>query len=460
MKAPGIPPMTEERRQRALLGLCPVLAGCMGAYCLLFPPPVTDASPGWGDTVFLALFFAALYGGGLVYLALRCGGRDVPDFLFPAAMLAALLGARQALFGAVSIDMSSALLPWCEELAGMPFRQAVGASVGNYNVPYLYMLAILTRLPIQPLYGIKAFSVLFDLLLAIGVAECAVLAAGKEIRTPAFLLTLAVPTVLINGAWWGQCDGVYAALCVLSLWFALRGRGRGVVILFATAFAFKLQAVFFLPVIVGCILLRRIRLRELAWFPAVLAAWCLPAALCGRGVRELLSIYLEQAGGYTRITLNAPNAYQFLGESAIWNETLFPSLDRMAILLAGCGAVWILYAFWRWRDRLDTRTLIALCYLSAAVLPYLLPRMHERYFFLADMLAVLLFLCWRELWYVPVLTVGGSFLASAPFLFRAEGVDYRYGSLAILAAIGLTAGKLLRTQSCSRSGKEREVEKK
>ena len=39
-----------------------------------------------------------------------------------------------------------------------------------------------------------------------------------------FFLTLLLPTVLLNGAFWGQCDSIYGALAVWSLVFALEDR--------------------------------------------------------------------------------------------------------------------------------------------------------------------------------------------------------------------------------------------
>lgn len=425
--------------------LCAGLTLCMGAYAYLSPPPVTDVAATGADRLFLALFFGALYGGALLWLYLRHRPENLMGYLFPAAALAALLGARLALMSNVSIDMNAALLPWCEKLDAMSFTSALGASVGDYNVPYLYLLATITRVPISPIFGIKAASILFDVILAFAVTECVAL-TGKATyftRLGAFLLTLALPTVLVNSAWWGQCDGMFTAFCVLAIYCALREKGWWAMALFATAFALKLQAIFILPALIGCFLVGRVKLKHLLAFPAVFAAWCVPALLCGRGMRDTLSIYLDQAEGYGRITLNAPNIYQFLGEETIFNVGLFPALNGMAIMLAGCAAVLLLWLFWTHRKRLNTQQLVSLFFLSAAALPYLLPRMHERYFFPADILAVVLYFWKPKLWYVPVLMVAGSFISYIPFLFRDLTMDYRLGSIAILAAIFLVARDLL-----------------
>lgn len=439
-----------------IYGLCAALALCMAGYAYLCPPPMTDAVVTSADRLFLALVFGLLYGGALLWIALRHRPPDLMAFLFPAAALAALLGARLALMSNISIDMRAALLPWCEKLDAMSFTSALGASVGDYNVPYLYILATITHLPISPIFGIKAVSILFDVVLAFAVTECVALTgkANYFTRIGAFLLTMALPTVLVNSAWWGQCDGMFTAFCVLAIYCAVRERGWWAMALFATAFALKLQAIFILPALIGCFIIGRIKPKHLLIFPAVFAAWCVPALLCGRGLRDTLSIYLDQADGYGRITLNAPNVYQFLGRESIFNEGLFPALNGMAIMLAGCAAVLLLWIFWTHRKRLNTEQVLMLFFISAAVIPYLLPRMHERYFFPADILALVLYFWNRKRWYVPVLTVGGSFLSYIPFLFRDLTVDYRIGSVMIFAAMFFVTRELLRELKEAQEEKE------
>jgi len=55
--------------------------------------------------------------------------------------------------------------------------------------------------------------------------------------------------VIINGAAWGQCDAIYTAFCLGSLYFILADRPAWACILFGLALSFKLQAVFFAPVL-------------------------------------------------------------------------------------------------------------------------------------------------------------------------------------------------------------------
>jgi hypothetical protein len=80
------------------------------------------------------------------------------------------------------------------------------------------------------------------------------------------------------------------------------------------------------------------------------------------------------------------------------------------------------------------------------LMPYTLPGMHERYFYLADVLTVVLAFYRPLLWYVPLLVQGSSLLSYAPFLFgRNERlIDPMILGALMLGALVVTTYSLLR----------------
>jgi Gpi18-like mannosyltransferase len=108
----------------------------------------------------------------------------------------------------------------------------------------------------------------------------------------------------------------------------------------------------------------------------------LPAWLAGWPAADLATIYLRQAQWFDALSLNAPNIW-----AVVQQLELPPAvpLDRIAFAAAGGGA--LLYVAFFARRRLDPERMIAAALLASLLLPGLLPRMHERYFFLADVLA-------------------------------------------------------------------------
>ena len=157
-------------------------------------------------------------------------------------------------------------------------------------------------------------------------------------------------------------------------------------LLLGIAFSFKLQTVFVLPLWGGLWLLRRVRFRELLWFPAAYAATCVPALLLGKPLGDILGVYFGQAAEYSGyLNLNAPNMYALIPHGAEVNTAL---AARLGILAAFALAAAVLAALLVFRRQADDRALLAAAVVLAIGVPFLLPHMHERYFFLADVLAL------------------------------------------------------------------------
>jgi Gpi18-like mannosyltransferase len=76
-------------------------------------------------------------------------------------------------------------------------------------------------------------------------------------------------------------------------------------------------------------------------------------------------------------------------------------------------------------------------------MPYVLPAMHERYFFTADVLAIIFAFHVPRYSYLAVLIGTVSLLAYQPFLFKREIIAMPWLALALLAAIVALARGLL-----------------
>ena len=93
---------------------------------------------------------------------------------------------------------------------------------------------------------------------------------------------LLLPTVVLNGSLWGQCDALYGAFALHALADALEGRPKASAALLGIAFSFKLQTVFILPLWAVLWMAGRTRFRDLLCFPLAYAVTCIPALLLGK----------------------------------------------------------------------------------------------------------------------------------------------------------------------------------
>ena len=145
----------------------------------------------------------------------------------------------------LSGDMAWDLNSWFNELKANGGLLALKNSIGNYNIPYLVIMALLAYLPIEYFISIKAVSIIFDYILAISVAFLVKeLLKGKknanDLAVLAYGLILILPIVFINSADWGQCDSIYATFSVISLIFLMKGKDFKSFVFLGIAFAFKL----------------------------------------------------------------------------------------------------------------------------------------------------------------------------------------------------------------------------
>ncbi len=325
----------------------------------------------------------------LALLRLEGYGRDALSvMLLPvgAAMLA-----RAVCLDYVSLDYTQFLSEWYDYFKANGGFAAIAGSVGDYNAPYLYFMAAISYLDTPGLYLIKLFSILWDVVLAWGCLRLARSLTrerqGSAAPLMAFGAALLLPTVVLNGAYWGQCDAIYGALCVHAAASALDGRNKASAALMGVAFAFKLQSIFVLPLWGVLWLAGKVKFRELWMFPLAYLAMIVPALALGKPLGDIVGVYFKQMGEYSRLTLNAPSVYQFIPYKLPLDEQM---ASRLGILAAGALVLALLVLGFRLRGRLDRDTVMAAAVVLCVGVPFLLPHMHERYFFLADVFA----LCW------------------------------------------------------------------
>ena len=282
-------------------------------------------------------------------------------------------------------DFLSGWAAWFREHGGWA---AVKDPVGNYNAPYLYFLAAISYLPVDDLYLIKLFSICFDVVLAWGGLRLVRVLKGREspAGAVAFCLLLLLPTVVLNGAYWSQCDSLYGACCLHALACALDKRPRASVVLLAVAFSFKLQTVFLIPL--WCVLwfTGRVKFRQFTLFPLAYAATILPALLLGKPLGDILGVYFGQAGEYSGyLTLNAPSVYALIPYGM---EVDAAPAARLGIAAAFALVAVLLLVLFRCRRRVDPELLLTAAAILTVGVPFLLPHMHDRYFFLADVITL------------------------------------------------------------------------
>ncbi|TYO62039.1 hypothetical protein FXV83_34965 [Bradyrhizobium hipponense] len=280
-------------------------------------------------------------------------------------------------------DAIQFLIPWY----GFARDHGIGALAEpftNYTPFYSYLLLIAARFDWlgQPLSLVKAISAVFELGCAIAVAQIVWRATKVPLRTSlAFCAVWLAPTVLFNGAMWAQADSIWTFFTLVSV--ALFMRGRNGVLPFAAAVSVKAQGVFLGPLVLGMLLRRRIHPAWLAAVPGIYVVLAIPVFVAGRSLGSVAGVYLEQAHTFHRLTMNAANIWVLAG------GTPYEIGVAIGLVLAAVSGLALSMFIARSKRTGPEFILLAAC-VSLMLMPYLLPKMYERYFYAFELASIAL----------------------------------------------------------------------
>ena len=302
-----------------------------------------------------------------------------------AALISLAVFERVLVWGQRPPDMKLFLEPWFSHLVHWGPVEAFAHPFSNYAPAYLYLLSIgsLAGGLLSAMEIIKIMSVLGTLFLTAAVADL-LKASGVDWRRA--LLVLVLPSVAINDGLLAQCDALWAGASILALASMVRGRTLAAMLWCGLAISFKAQAAFMAPVIIGAMIGRRAPLWQWAVPAAVYLASVLPAFLMGWPLEQLLTVYLHQASA-DQLAGRLANPWMFftiLGEESPRSFFIFGYVAAgLAALAIGALAA---------RNARNAGMLILLAALAGTALPFLLPKMLERYYFLGEVMTLALVL--------------------------------------------------------------------
>ncbi len=356
-----------------------------------------------------------------------------------AALLALAFSLRAFCLNYETLDYQNFLKQWVEFFRQNGGFAALSQPVGNYNIPYLYFLALFSYIPASDLYLIKLLSIFFDVLMAwAAMGIVGKLGGSLAQRLGIFFTVLLLPTVVLNGALWGQCDSIYVALALMSIYWALDDKPVLSMLAMTLSFGFKLQAVFVMPVLAILWMQGKFKLRHFFIFPIAYVVLVLPAVLLGRPFLDTITLYFSQTGSIgSGLNYNSPSVF-----GIFWNVQNEVLASKLAIISAFVFMLLILLICYVNRSRLSSRAMLAAAVLLAVGIPFLLPHMHDRYFFAGDILTVVLaFACWKYAAVAPLCQFA-SLLGYHAYLKMRYLLPMSYGSWALILVL-ILAGHML-----------------
>lgn len=312
--------------------------------------------------------------------------------VFAVAMLFSLY-IRFQLRGFLSGDMDLFLLQWVESVREIGVVETLRLPMCDYNVAYLFLLKLASMLPFNDIVNVKLISILFDYLAA-GATVWLVLLLLPETHKNRKQKALAIgsimillPTVIANSAVWGQCDSIYTFFLLVCTIFLLKEKYTAAFFLYSFAIVFKLQAIFYLPVLVVLYFVqKKFSILQFLQIPF----WTIVIGLFGRQKGDSLlyglELYVEQTGRYKEAYKNYPNFWYLLMDADY--EIFAPvGIAAVAVVLV-CFMGYVVYKKWNPQPE----QILLLIGWSILTCTHFFPAMHERYAYAAEWMLLVYFL--------------------------------------------------------------------
>ena len=381
------------------------------------------------------ILMLAAVGAFALALLYKEGLLKKPAPIVIAVMLTALaLVLRALVFGYETLDYQNFLTRWVDFFRQRGGWRALSEPVGNYNIPYLYFMALFSYSSVKDLYLIKLLSTVFDVLLAYSAMRLVSRwQKSAGLRLGCFFTVLLWPTVFLNSAVWAQCDSIYVALALLGIDLALDERPVLAMTCMALSFGFKLQAVFILPVCAVLWMQGKFKWYHFLVFPAVYVLLVLPAVIIGRPFMDTVLLYFGQTGSIgTGLNYNSPSVFALIRGVADTDAASKAGIvGAFAYMLAVLGVCFIGHR------RLNDQAVFAAAVLLAVGIPFLLPHMHDRYFYAADILTLALAFAFPVYSPAALLTEFASLLGYHAYLKMRYLLPMRYGAAALLVVLAV-----------------------
>ncbi len=354
---------------------------------------------------------------------------------------------KLSLFPLSNADMADYIVLWVRYLDEHRL-QALASSFTDYAPGYTYVLALVVPLSwlLGDIAAIKTASLIGDFCMAAAAAGLSASIArsrsgradvGQVALIAAMLFCL--PTVVVNSGAWGQSDAIWCSAVLVSVWCMLERRPSAAVLALGVALAFKPQAIFLAPVLVGFLLSGRsfAGLLRLLLLPLPYVVLALPMVAAGQPETHVFGVYFMGVVGPRAMSNAAPS---------LW--ALLPADLPLAALPLGIAAGAVVGAVITLHSALvlqrSSNAVPLLAAMSCMLMPFVLPKMHDRYFFGGEVLVFIVACTFPRLLPAVLMSQAAALLSYETFLLQLSGWRLVAGALFNLGALAILVREVSR----------------
>ncbi|MGB9620943.1 MAG: hypothetical protein ACPL4C_00710, partial [Brevinematia bacterium] len=208
---------------------------------------------------------------------------------------------------------------------------------------------------------------------------------------------------------------IYTAFILLSLFYIIKEKYFLSFLFYSISFILKLQSIFVLPALGTILIIKVIKEKDFKLLllplliPLSYILAIIPSYIAGRDLKDLLLVYFNQTQFFTELTMSAPNIYTIFPENLSEKmENIITKLGIIFSLVLTTILAIIFIVKSKKAEDIQKESILMIFLVFALIEPYFLPRMHDRYFYIADIISVIFGFKFKDKWFVPVATVLAS----------------------------------------------------
>lgn len=331
---------------------------------------------------------------------------------------------------------------WFAELYKGGFR-AIAGDWYDYAPPFVYLLWMITLLPVNCMTGFKVMMSGFDFMAAIvGALIIYEITKSKTKSLITYAVFMLSPVFIVNSTLWAQCDMLPMFWVMLCVYFIMKDKPSLGMFFFGVAFAFKLQPLWLAPMLIILWLNKKVKIQHFLWLPVNYFIGIIPAWIAGKPLWECLNVYLSQTTEEMwALVLKYCNIYYWIGTDKFIHE-----YHSAGIWLTLGVFMIVLYYMGRKKLKITKEFVLLLGGFFGLLAPFFLPHMHERYSFFAEVFLLLYTIVKPGKFYLFVLQSLVAFMGYSVFLVKdwTLPLDYMpFITLAVLVGTGYEVFKYM-----------------
>ena len=189
------------------------------------------------------------------------------------------------------------------------------------------------------------------------------------------------------------------------------------------------------PLLLGLFLRGQVSWKHFLLVPLVLFFAIIPSWIAGRPLLDLILIYIAQAKQYQLLEMSAPTVYTWLPDVGL-TQRFFTVTGVIFTAMLGFVFAVLIY---KSQAKLTVPLLLKLALVSVLFVPFFLPKMHDRYFYPADVISLIYAFYFPQYFFVPIVIMMASFFAYQPTLFNAEPVPMGFLAAGLFVMLVIVA---------------------